>query len=190
MGTHQIQLAPVLPDPGGDQVEKPTALHQVAPEDPLPTPLAAQVSPAATRGFLVPLLSSIIVLLVFCLGWLLWSSLHSGSRTVQAATHELPLFWRTFLDNGKPTRIVLPTPVFFAWGPPANRHVLMARDVSVNEFNKLDQSVEISALEKKLGKPGPWRNYTVASDTFASLRLARFFDSYGVQNSISSGLSQ
>lgn len=173
IGTHQLQLVEALSIPPQDD------------SDPEPAIAAAlQPLPVQRRAFLVPLLSAIIVLLVFCLGWALWPNLHRGNRAALAPKQDLPLFWKTFLDNGKPTRIVLPTPIFFSWGPPDNQHVLMARDVSVNSFSKLDQSVEIAALEKKLGKPRPWRNYTVASDTFASLRLARFFDSYGVHSSI------
>lgn len=178
VGTHQLQLVQALPEGADEEPDPEAEIHPGVSGD----PLVASSRP----DFLVPLLSGIIVLLVFCLGWLLWPSLHNGNRPALAAKQELPLFWRGFLDNGKPTRIVLPTPIFFTWGPPENQRVLMARDVSVNDFNKLQPSSEIAVLEKKLGKPRPWRNYTVASDTFASLRLARFFDSYGVRSSISS----
>jgi hypothetical protein len=64
----------------------------------------------------------------------------------------------------------------------------MVRDISVNESSKFDSSREMVDIEKRMGKPSIWRNYTVASDTFASLRLARFLDSYGVQTSFSSSV--
>ena len=184
MGTHQIQMVAGLP--GGEPQE-----HELESEikQAISNTHRRVLTPpsAAARGrFLVPLGGAIILLLVFGLGWLIWPLLHPGYKLALLPKRDLPPFWKAFIDNGKPTRIVLPTPLFFVWGPPSKKYSVFVRDLSVNDFGQSDKSPEISALEHKLGKPQPWRSYTVASDTFASLRLARFFDSYGVQISISS----
>jgi hypothetical protein len=61
------------------------------------------------------------------------------------------------------------------------------RDITVNDPSKLtDSPVLANVLEKQLGAPKIWQGYTVASDTFASLQLARFLDSYGVHTNFSS----
>jgi hypothetical protein len=188
LGTHQIQFVEVTAESEPGELRQNGARHHAITADGIdsvsttPSRLAPAKTGRFNDRFLVPILSAIIVVLVFCVGWLLWSSVHQDSKGTAASKQDLPLFWKTFMDNGKHTRIVLPTPVFFSWSSP----ILMARDVSVNDFSKGGDSAPIADLERKLGKPRIWRNYTVASDTFASLRLARFLDSYGIQASISS----
>lgn len=193
LGTHQIQLIEVAPQ------SEPEDCRQDGPENPAeaadgiacePVPPPPQL-PATRNGFLVPVflipvLSAIIVVLALCVGWLLWHSTHQGGKNNVSAKQELPLFWKRFMANGKLTRIVLPTPVFFSWEPGDHSGSLFVRDISVNQFDQSENSAQIANLEKELGKPRLWQNYTVASDTFASLRLARFLDSYGVQTFFSS----
>ena len=184
LGTHQIQLIEVVPKNEALDV-RPTPLGNYAGMDGaiVHLPPAPQ---APRRGrVLIPVLGAIIAMLAGCIGWLLWHS-HPDVKNTVLARQELPPFWKTFMDNGKPTRIVLPTPIFFSWGPPVRENTLFVRDISVNEFENWEQSAQLVELEKRWGKPQPWQNYTVASDTFASLRLARFFDSYGIQTSMSS----
>lgn len=108
-----------------------------------------------------------------------------SSGTTASERNDGPLFWKRFFDNGKPTRIVLPAPLFFAWNP-KDSNSLMVRDISVNDFNHPQSSPELASMEKRLGKPARWQNYTVASDTFAALKLARFLDRYGIQTNFSS----
>ncbi len=186
MGTHQIQMVARVPDGEPEDHEPESATHQAVSNAHHATLVLVPPPAGASGRFLVPLGGTIIVLLVFSLGWLLWPLLHPGYKLAAPPKPDLPPFWKAFMDNGKPTRIVLPTPLFFVWGPPSQKYSVFARDLSVNDFEQSDKSPEISALERKIGKPQPWRSYTVASDTFASLQLARFFDRYGVQTSISS----
>ncbi len=183
LGTHKIQLIEVVPESEPGDYRQNDIRHGAMPANEIdsvsmipPCPV-----PAKTGRFLVSALSAVIVVLLLCIGWLLRSQTRQEGRVTLASRQDLPPFWKKFLDNGKPTRIVLPTPMFFNWPHPD----LMVRDVSVNDLQKLENSAAIADLKEKLGKPQIWRNYTVASDTFASLRLARFFDSYGIQNSIS-----
>jgi hypothetical protein len=186
LGGHEIQLLETGP--------KDNALYE--PKSSLEKNAAADLSlirmpaiPDSSRvqgRFLMPLLSAVIAVLVLCIGLLLWRSADEATKNGAVAKQELPLFWKTFMDNGKSTRIVLPTPVFFSWDNPTHDNSLMFRDTSVNDFAKSEKSAQLADLEKRWGKATRWQNYTVASDTFASLRLARFLDSYGVQTSISS----
>lgn len=184
LGTHQIRLVEVAPEESRE--DRPENHVEAEDASPAASSAPAPTAEAGLRRFLIPSLVVIILLLISYVGWLLRPSLRREGRSMTFTKQELPLFWKQFMDNGKTTRIVLPTPVFFSWQPPGHSGSLMVRDISVNDFDKSDDSVQIAEIEKRLGKPKPWQNYTVASDTFASLRLARFLDSYGVQTSISS----
>jgi hypothetical protein len=117
---------------------------------------------------------------------ILMMSLLRAPAAASGAQKDPPLFWKIFLNNGKSTRIVLPAPIFFSWETPPG-HSVMVRDITVNDPSKLtDSPVLANVLEKQLGAPKIWQGYTVASDTFASLQLARFLDSYGVHTNFSS----
>jgi hypothetical protein len=177
MGTHQIQFIEVPIDDRSGLETGPSDATVPA----LPAVQTASRAQFGAHRLLVPILSGVIVVLLLCIAGLLWGSFHQTKRGSVASAQELPLFWKTFMDNGKSTRIVLTTPTFFYWGPPGHEDSLLVRDITVNEFAKAETSPQISELEKRLGKPELWQNYTAASDTLASLRLARFLDGYGLQ---------
>ncbi|MBM3754474.1 MAG: helix-turn-helix domain-containing protein [Acidobacteria bacterium] len=118
------------------------------------------------------------------------------------ATPPLPRFWAELLRNGKPTSVVLPTPVFFEW--PDNG--LKVRDTRINDFERFGESPMLRPLVGKFGEPRLMHNYTVVSDTFASVKLAQYlqargatvsfigtsdfsFDQFGNRNVILIGLS-
>jgi hypothetical protein len=178
LGTHEIQIIEIQAkdQPELEDRDRPES-HQAI----VRMPVVREA-----RRFLVPALSAVIAVLVLCIGFLLRSSVHQDTKSGDVTRQELPQFWKAFLNNGKSTRIVLPTPVFFSWDSPTRENSLMFRDTSVNDFAKSDRSAQLADLEKRWGKASRWQNYTVASDTFASLRLARFLDSFGIQTSISS----
>jgi hypothetical protein len=185
MGTHQIKLIEVRQDESGDDRIHDLGIAALPSVAAVPSFPALQ-APSRAYRLLVPVLSGVTVVLLLCVGGLLWGGLHRNNKESVVSARELPVFWKTFMDNGKSTRIVLPTPTFFYWGPPRHENSLLVRDITVNDFAKPENSAQIIDLEKKLGKPELWQNYTVASDTFASLRLARFLDSYGVRTDFSS----
>ena len=182
VGTHQLSFVDFEEDAPSD----PPTLHDLSnanltTAERIPLPLPTIIHPIIPA----PLGYSIFAALVLCTAVLIIGLLHRG----QVASHgpaEMPSFWKVFLDNGKTTRIVLPAPIFFSWQPPDGRSV-MVRDITVNDPSRWAESpVLASLLRKEPGPPKIWQGYTVASDTFASLQLARFLDSYGVRTSFSS----
>jgi hypothetical protein len=95
-------------------------------------------------------------------------------------------FWQRFFGNGRRTRIVLPTPVFFSFHVPTldpNGNI-MFRDTDVNDFESRGRSTPLRSLEKTLGAPELAQNYTVTSDTFASVHLARYLDRAGLDTTV------
>jgi hypothetical protein len=162
VGTHQLQITQrevLLPKTAQE-------LNAVA-----PVPLAPVLQ--ATRltylfgGLTVCLLVVILVMVVFQLRG-------AGPRTAEARTPESQ-FWSSFLGHGKMTRIILPTPVFFALDDAHQQ--LRIRDLSVNDFNDWSKS----SMLKKFAETSPnglkaEESYMVASDTFAAISLARYLD--------------
>jgi hypothetical protein len=193
LGSHQIELMDVAPAPA----QEPQLSEEKAEESgiALTTPLPSvpyhfvvadpetMLRPPVRRMSLV--MMAVLGCIIVTATALLLSRDVSLRAALPVAHSDSPLFWKQFFDNGKPTRIVLPAPLFFAWNP-KDSDSLMVRDISVNDFNHPQSSPELTRMEKRLGKPARWQNYTVASDTFAALRLARFLDKFGIQTSFSS----
>jgi hypothetical protein len=97
-----------------------------------------------------------------------WLSLEN--RTLAAAkpapAPALPKFWARLLGNGRLTRIVIPTPVFFMAGD------LRVRDVSVNDPNTASFPL-LKNLASRGGKVEVNQSYSVASDSIALATLTR-----------------
>ena len=176
LGTHQIHFLEVDGESNQESSDvcAPSLLSPAAVwvEHRRPAP-----SPILANGMLL------WVLIMVLAGAALLVSTHGVRPAV--VKKEPPAFWKQFLNNGKPAAVVLPIPVFFTWTTRSGS-IFMARDISVNEFSQSKNSPEIADLENHMGQPELAQNYTVTSDTFASLRLVRFFDAYGVQAFISS----
>lgn len=184
VGSHQLQMKDA-------SLTAATEASAIASEVPIePESEGAALVPAASRSkissWLVPAMTTgYIVIFVLAVAAFSLPGTRANLRGAMAPRQETPRFWKRFFDNGKSTRIVLPAPLFFSWAP-SHSESLMVRDISVNDFDRSQDSPQLAELEKRLGKPGKWQNYTVASDTFASLQLARFLDRYGIQTSFSS----
>lgn len=189
LGTHQIQVIEVAPgieagshggsEQGGVCATETTTGHSSI------LPVFRTFS--KSKRFLLFTLGSIVAV-ALCVGEFVRPIIHDHAKAI-AAPRDLPLFWKRFMNNGKPARIVLSAPVFFAWDSSGNNGFLVARDLSVNKFEKLKSSPQLVNIEKQRGQPVDWPVYTTASDTFASLHLTRFLDSYGVQSSVSSSVA-
>ena len=61
---------------------------------------------------------------------------------------------------------------------------IMFRDTDVNDFASGGRSAPLRALENTLGTPQLAQNYTVTSDTFASVHLARYLDRVGLDTTV------
>ena len=119
------------------------------------------------------------LLLIACV-FLLWENRRLASRQVPAVS-PLPRFWADFFRNGKPTRVVLPAPVFFEWA----NSPLKVRDTRINDFERSADSSLLQPLIGKFGPPKLMQNYTVVSDTFAAVKLAQYLQARGVTVSFS-----
>jgi hypothetical protein len=127
----------------------------------------------------------IVVLLAVC-G--IQARLLLRARQASAAGQRTTWFWKSFFGNGQPTRIILPTPTFFSFQAPGRteRSTIMYRDTEVNEFGSGRNSPTYLMLNRMLGAPSLADNYTVTSDTFASVRLARYLDRFALQATVES----
>lgn len=132
--------------------------------------------------------------------WFIWISviltIASSLWTIRVLKTEQPAhplaskFWLSFFANHRPTRIVLPTPVFFSWrykGP--TQTSLMFRDTDINQYEAGSNSPTLADLKAKHGEPSLSQSYTVTSDTFASVRLARYLDHFGLDTTVMSSAS-
>jgi hypothetical protein len=107
-----------------------------------------------------------------------------------ASAAPLPPFWKDFYANGKPVQIIMPNPTFFHWTTKSGSD-LMVRDTSVNGFMNMDDSPELTTLQRQLGKPNLEQSYAVSSDIVACVQLMHYLDRRNVDatTSISSDAS-
>jgi hypothetical protein len=111
------------------------------------------------------------------LGWF------AGHRSVALSAPRATPFWSGFLNrNSAPIKIILPTPVFFAF---ANNEDIRIRSTSVNDFHQAATDPAFVALTKDLGTPALDQHYTVTADTLAAVDLARYLDSVGQRQRVS-----
>jgi len=145
----------------------------------------ADVRVAKYRRFAIVLGCLSAVLLIGCVA-LAIALVRARPALRQTAQQPVAQFWKTFFANRRPTRIVLPTPLFFGF-PAGNQHgSIMVRDTLVNDFADGTRSAPVQSAIALLGKPSLADNYTVNSDTFAAIRLERYLDAAGYETSVRS----
>ncbi len=88
---------------------------------------------------------------------------------------QLPEFWRGFWSNGRPVKLIIPTPAFCSW--PGRR--LRARDVRVDDFQGYERSAPLKRLAELFGPPQLSQSYTVTSDALGAVRLVQYLASAG-----------
>lgn len=165
----------------------PTGTHQLMVLDPLPSisepePTEAPAKPwiETVRPYFLPLLSSLCVLLAFTVGFLLWKNHWLQQRAGNPAQPNA--FWRPFLQGDAPIKIILPTPIVFAF--PAAPSIRL-RSVDINDFHDMNGDPKFQELIRGLGKPEVTQPYTVTWDTLAAIDMARYLDSIGTKNRVS-----
>ncbi len=177
VGSHELRFVPA------SEAELQTAsfIDTSASLAPSVTPLVESPRPWISAPIGYVLLACVLV----CTALLAADLLRRTSNSPSAERMDTPQFWKTFLNNGKSTRFVLPAPIFFSVQATPG-HTVMLRDIFVNSPSEWNRSQVLTEVFGKTENPKIWQGYTVASDTFASLQLARFLDRYGVHTSFSS----
>ncbi len=167
LGSHQIETETAV------AAEPERAASQVEP----PTP------PAHSVNRLLVGICIALALVATGLGALLMRT-----RTAARANtpQDAPRLWQAFFGNKLPTRIILPTPVFLSFTPNGLLATVMVRDTSVNDFADRDRARQYAIFEKMMGKPQLAQNYTVTSDTFASVSLVRYLDRFAFSTAVRS----
>jgi len=162
IGSHSLEVVEQSP---------PSATVQSVPE---------RVSWHAPRWAFIAL--SVLCVLFAALSIWSWSSNKRAAQFHDSRALNQPLpFWKQFLGTSSQSQIVLPTPVFVKFS--ANRS-LRVRDIDVNDFQQWRSSPDLVAISQHAGEPRLEQGYTVASDTFAAIRLARYLDSVGLGKSL------
>lgn len=158
LGSHQVQIEAVHLEPTANRTAGPSA--------------------SVRSRTVIFLASACAVLALICVGLGLTLVVRRPDAKPAATATEPPRFWRAFFGNGHPTRIILPTPIFFSFGrsQDGRSSTVMLRDTDINDYEQREKSAEYKELERKLGPSQLATNYTVTSDTFASVRLARYLD--------------
>lgn len=114
----------------------------------------------------------VLLIATIWMGWRVVSERNASPKT--SAEH----FWQGFLGGPQHTIIILPTPAFFSFKSPETS--LLVRDLAINDFAEWNNSSELRELKKRYGDAQLQQFYTVQSDTFAAIALARYFDSSGL----------
>lgn len=161
VGGHQVQVV---------EAPKPQTVDAVD-LDLLPRVLRREVR---NRKLILVQAIAISLLVLLCIGLMVERN-RAVKNTRDGRTRSLAPFWRSFLENGKNTRIILPAPLHFGWGTG-----FLARDVNVNEFAKIEESPWLRTLLREWGKPGLSQRYVSAPDALAALSLDQYLDQSGL----------
>ena len=172
LGTHQLKLT----KPVQDLLAEPLSTRIFVPE------------PTKKNPATLYLLLLLACLAVACVVEGVWLHRARQMQTVEG-TPALNWFWKSFLSNGLPTRVILPTPTFLSFKAPGSPgHSFMFRDTEVNDFRIATGLPVPRHLRENFGAPSLAENYTVTSDTFASIDLVRYLDSFGVHSVVASSV--
>jgi hypothetical protein len=160
LGSHQVQVNLIAqPD------KKPAVLP--------PVEFRSRQAPVPAPVMLLAVLCLTLTMATVALAVLLYRT--RFPQKPPGPQQEVARFWKGFFGNGRQSRIILPTPVFLSFSPKPGESI-MFRDTTVNEFAAREKSTGFDALHKLMGEPQLAQSYTVTSDTFASVRLARYLD--------------
>jgi hypothetical protein len=146
------------------------------PEEPVAEPRPARPVIAIVLGSLL-LVAAALYVQTLVSNQKLRQALADPAATTRQA---LPPFWQNFFSNGKPASLFVSTPTFFEF----SGNNIKVRDTTVNDFASGARSVLLQRLAKEWGPPKLLQNYTVASDTFAALRLVQYLQPKDVQLSV------
>ena len=144
---------------------------------------ASPAQPRSRQQTLIWLLGTCCLILTVLSSWLLWTT-HDGKVSAAPQHTNVEKFWQGLLGDSQKTLIVLPTPIFLSLKKGSD--VITMRDVAVNDFTEWQTSPTLKSLFQRYGygKPVLLQSYTVTSDTFASIALARYLDAIGMGDNV------
>ena len=140
-------------------------------------PQISPVSPLAAvpRRYLWTAGGLIAGLLLLCLALLIQNRVLRAS--FPAPPPPLPRFWKSFLVAGKPTVIVLPSPLYFFWPD----HNVFVRDLKISEFENWQTSPVVRDMAQKWGPPTLAQTYVGAMEMTAGVRVLQYLQQGGQQ---------
>lgn len=144
----------------------------VAPEMPVPASVAAEETEPARRTWSFAVWAALAVLVIVLAGAVGYKT---GARGIAEPGSGLPQFWKRAILNGKPTQLVVPSPVFLQWP-----NSLRVRDVRYNDFGEARRSSEIQKLVASWGEPTLSQSYTVLASSLAAASLGQYLGLKGV----------
>jgi hypothetical protein len=113
-------------------------------------------------------------LLVLCVG--LFVEVHT-LRASLPPPPSMPRFWQSFLMIGKPTEIVVPSPLFLSW--PSNQ--VYVRDLRISDFSQWHTSPFIKETADKWGAPELSQQYVGAMEMNAGIGVLQYLEKAGQQ---------
>lgn len=84
----------------------------------------------------------------------------------------LPRLWRTFAAGGKPSLVVVPSPLYFYW-PERGTYI---RDLAISEYPNWQKSPVLRDLAKKWGPPELAQTYVGAMEMATGVKLLQYLD--------------
>ena len=114
-----------------------------------------------------------------------WTGFLVGKNQRLKASHSEPVaaaprFWQSFLANGKPVQIVIPSPMYFYWPEPN----ISVRDYSVSTFPDWPKSSFLSQMAAKWGPPAAYQLYVGAPEMIAGINFLQYLERHGGEVSL------
>jgi hypothetical protein len=97
--------------------------------------------------------------------------------SLRSAPPPLPPFWQAFLRGGKPTSVVVPTPVNFRWRSDTQ---LWVRDSKVSKDFDWSKSPLLLELAKRWGPPVPDEKYVVVTHMLPAVMLVQYLTEHRI----------
>jgi hypothetical protein len=100
---------------------------------------------------------------------------HNLRAALPAPHAPIPRFWHSFLMDGKPTVIVVPSPMYFFWPS----HQVYIRDLQISDFPSWPASPFLKDTAGRWGPPELSQSYVGAMEMNAGIRLLQYLENEG-----------
>jgi hypothetical protein len=116
---------------------------------------------------------TVLALVVLCVALLV--QIRTLKASLPAPAAPIPRFWQSFLMAGKPTAIVVPSPLYFFWPS----HQVYIRDLQISDFTNWPNSPHLKETAEKWGPPELAQSYVGAMEMTAGIRLLQYLEKSG-----------